>query len=251
LKIVKISKKNIVFDTGPIINFASSGILPKLTALRAHYSGDFLITNSVEKELIDRPLATKKFRLEAFQVLKEIRQGTLKNFDDESIDRMARELLDIANSTFKAKGHWIRIVSFAEMSVLASAIELGSELVVIDERTTRLLVEDIDSVASRLEHKLHTKVIIDDQKKKLFSQMTNGIKVIRSIELAVLAFDYGLFDEYLISGKELEKAGISHHKFKDPKNSILESILWAMKLNGCSVNNQEIARIIKLYKKKS
>ena len=248
---VKISRKNIVFDTGPIINFASSGILPKLTGLKKHYSGDFLITNSVEKELIDRPLATKKFRLEAFQVLKEIRKGTLKDFDDESIDRMSRELLDVANSTFKAKGHWIRIVSFAEMSVLASAIELGSELVVIDERTTRLLVEDIDSLAAILERKLHTKVSVDEQKKKLFSNMTRGIKVIRSVELAVLAYDYGLFDEYTLDGNDLESAGISHHKFENPKLAVLESLLWAIKLNGCSVTTQELARIIKVHKKQS
>ncbi len=241
-------KKNIVFDTGPIINFAITGLLPKLTDFKKLYSGDFIITSSVERELIDRPLSSKKFRLEALQVLKEIQQGTFKVFNDKAVSNLTKEILDLANTSFKAKGNWIRIVSFAEISVLSTAIHLQSEAVVIDERTTRLLVEDPLKIKSILQKKLHTNVSYDKQKISVLKEMLKDLKVLRSVDLAVIMFEKNIFDEYIISGKKLNNSGLYHHEFEHPKLLILESLLWALKLNGCSVQNKEINEIIKLEK---
>ena len=95
---------------------------------------------------MDRPLATKKFRLEALQVLHQIQGGKFKLYHTLKTESLTKEILGIANSTYKAKNNWIRIVSHAEVSVLATAIELGSSAVVIDERTIRLLIEDPEKI---------------------------------------------------------------------------------------------------------
>ena len=243
------NKKNIVFDTGPIINFAITGLLPKLTELKKHYKGDFIITSSVEKELIDRPLSSKKFRLEALQVLKEIQSGTFKVFNDKAVSTLTKEILDLANTCFKAKGNWIRIVSYAEISVLALAIHLNSEAVIIDERTTRLLVEDPYKIKTILQKKLHTNVFIDKNKIEMLKELLKNIKVLRSVDLAVVMFEKNIFDEYIISGRKLNNFGLYHHNFEHPKFLILESVLWALKLNGCSITNKEITEILNLEKK--
>ncbi len=245
---MKFNSRNIVFDTGPIINFAITGLLPKLTELKKKYNGDFIITSSVERELIDRPLSSKKFRLEALQVLKEIQSGSFKVFNDKAVSNLTKELLDLSNSCFKAKGNWIRIVSYAEISVLATAIHLESESVVIDERTTRLLVEDPLKIKSILQKKLHVNVEVDKDKIRMLRELLKDLKVLRSVDLAVIMFEKGIFDEYIISGRKLNSSGLYHYNFTHPKLLILESLLWALKLNGCSVQNREISEILKLEK---
>ena len=69
-------KKYIIFDSGPIINFAMNGILPLLKKLKEEFSGEFLITKEVKQEIIDTPLNIKKYELEALQI-KELFLGNI------------------------------------------------------------------------------------------------------------------------------------------------------------------------------
>jgi hypothetical protein len=247
---MELSRRTIIFDTGPIITFAITALLSKIVKLKDFYQGDFILPTSVERELVDRPLATKKFRLEALQVLHYIQGGTFKVYNTEKTNTLTKEILGIANSTFKAKGNWIRIVSHAEVSVFACAIELGSSTVVIDERTMRLLIEEPNKIREILEKKLHTKVEADEQKINLIKEMSKGIEVIRSAELAMISYELGLLDDYLINSSELHKSGITHHKVKDSETLLLEAVLWALKLNGCSISTKEIEQAVKETKKK-
>ncbi|MFT4309366.1 MAG: hypothetical protein ACMXYL_02685 [Candidatus Woesearchaeota archaeon] len=243
---LEISKDTLIFDTGPIITFAITSILPNIMGLKEYYNGDFIIPKSVEKELIDRPLATKKFRLEALQVLHQIQGGAFKVYDSRRVQKLTREIMGIANSTFKAKGNWIRIVSHAEVSVLASAIELHSNTIVVDERTMRLLVEEPCKVGVILEKKLHTPVDVNKKNIRILEDMTRNINVIRSSELALVAYEKGLLDDYIINSKELVKSGITHHKVERPEKLLAEALLWAIKLNGCSISKREILEAVKI-----
>jgi hypothetical protein len=213
--------------------------------IKQFFEGDFIIPSSVERELIDRPLATKKFRLEALQVLHQIQGGNFKVYHTAKTESLTKELLGIANSTFRAKNNWIRIVSHAEVAVLATAIELGSSAVVIDERTMRLLIEEPEKIREILEKKLHTRVEAEPQKMRLIKEMTRGVQVIRSSELALVAYEHGLLDDYIINAEELNKSGITHHKIKDPHVLLVEALLWALKLNGCSISTKEIEQAVK------
>ena len=60
--------KSIVFDTGSIISLVTTNLLWTLKRLKKRYKGDFLIPGSVKSELIDRPLKSKKFRLEGIVI---------------------------------------------------------------------------------------------------------------------------------------------------------------------------------------
>jgi hypothetical protein len=64
------------------------------------------------------------------------------------------------------------------------------------------------------------------------------LKLIRSIELVTVAFEMGLLNQYLV-------------KIPNARRELLDSLLWAVKLNGCSVTDAEIKDILREVLRKS
>ncbi len=235
--------KSLVFDTGPIISMTMNNLLWLLEPLKTNFNGEFYITEAVKRELVDRPLQTKKFKFEALQVLKYISKDTLKIASSNDIEKKAYHLLHLANNSFRAKGHYIKVVHYGEIEALAAAIILGSSALVTDERTIRHLVEKPDQEFERLQKKLHTQIEINNDNFNQFKKEVAGLKVIRSVELVTIAYEIGLLDLYTT---EKEKKILP-----DLKKTLLESVLWGVKLQGCAVSTEEIDDIIKLETKKS
>ena len=84
----------------------------------------------------------------------------------------------------------------------------------------RMLVEKPENLKKLLQRKLHTIVTI---KKENFAPF-KGFKIIRSAELVYVAYKKGLV------------------KLKNGK-TVLDALLWAVKLNGCSISGEEINEI--------
>ncbi|MBI4440349.1 hypothetical protein HY638_05235 [Candidatus Woesearchaeota archaeon] len=224
---------SIIFDAGPIITLTTNNLLWLLAELKKSYRGDFIITSSVHHELIDRPLSSKKFKFEALQVMKCVEDGILKVVDDSDIRQETVRLLDIANRIFTAHGNYLRIVHYAEISSIAAAIKLNSGVFALDERTTRLLIENPSALKSILEDHLHTKIKVDEKNLEEFSKAVKGIRAIRSVELITVAFEKGILDKFLPPPP-------------NQKRVLLESVLWGAKLNGCAVSSREIDRILEM-----
>ena len=223
----------IIFDAGPIISLTTNNLLWILERLKKRYNGKFYITQQVKKELVDVPLETKKFKFEALQVLALIGQGILEIVITPQINNLTNTLIEKLNTCFKAHAHWINIVHFGEMSVLSSALCLNSNSVVIDERTTRLVIENPERLISILRDTLHTDIYINEKNLNEVTSMVSKIKPIRSVELVTIAYELGILDEYLVD-------------IKNPKATLLESVLWGVKLNGCAVSKQEIKEILRI-----
>ena len=225
--------KSIVFDSGPIISITMNHILGTLKLIKNYYPGKFIITESVKNELVDRPLNIKNFMFEALQTLRCINQGVIEVAHDDKIHKLGLRLETLANNIFKARGSWIRIVHIAEMETVAAALLYNSEAIVIDERTTRLMIEKPQELHKILEHKLHTKIFINHKNLNEFLKLAKGIKVIRSIELILIAYEKGLFDKYIPD-------------MPNPKKLLLDAMLWGIKLDGCSVSRKEIEKAVNL-----
>jgi predicted nucleic acid-binding protein len=227
--------KSIVFDAGPIISLTTNNLLWILEKLKDRYNGDFIIPRDVQFELVQRPIETKRFKLEALQVNSEIRKGTLKVVENADIDRMKSEILHLANSCFLARGYSIKLVHDGEVAALAAALFYDAEAVVIDERTMRDIIENPDGLARHMSDKLHTKVSIDRERLDELLSRIGKIKVIRSIELAIVGYELGWFDEFLTQDR-------------DAKKTLIEAILWGIKVRGASISQDEIDRIVRLEK---
>ncbi len=235
--------KSLIFDTGPIISLTTNNLLWILRPLREKFGGSFMIPEAVKFEVIDNPLSSKRFKIEAIQVLHELYSGTFDLVKSEKIRYLSHQLMEIANRTFKAYDSYINIVHLGEMDVLAAAKILNSEAVVIDERTTRMLIEEPDAIAKRLQSKLHTHIIINQNNLKQLKRELSSLHVIRSVELASLAYEFHILD-HLIVPSEL-------NSYKDLRSNLLDGILWGLKLNGCAVSEDEIEQLAKVELTKS
>lgn len=218
----------LIFDAGPIITLSLNSLLWVLPELKRIYGGDFLIPAAVRKELVDRPLKTHKYKLEALQVIDLIRDGTLTVAHEST---GTPQLLSEINAIYRGHRHAINVVHEGEVDAIALCLEKKADGIVIDERNTRYLLETPNRLKRRLEKKLHTRIDVDKRKLTALQTRLSGIHVMRTIELLVVAFEHGLLDRYLAD-------------IPDARSVLLEGLLWGAKLNGCATNEKEIAYLM-------
>jgi predicted nucleic acid-binding protein len=225
--------KSIIFDTGPIISLTLTHLMWTLDFLKKQYKGEFIIPLEVKKELIDRPIETKKFKFEALHTLRYIKKGTITVYENNDFEDEKQNIMFLANNCFYAKGNNINIIHGGEAEVIALALKLNPDAIVIDERTTRDLIENPWRVKEHLSNKLHTRISVDQKNFDKLRKMVSHLKVIRSIEIVIADFEMGILDRYL---PDCEHA----------KENLLESIFWGLKLNGCAVLEESIQKLIHL-----
>jgi len=223
--------KAIIFDSSTLINFALNGLLTEFRELRKLFDGKFLITREIVAEVVDKPLKIKRFELEALKIKELIMDKVLElpsslNVDENKISKMTTEIMNLANNTFIGKGNAIHLIDIGESSCLVLSKLLDEKgiknVLSVDERTTRLLGEKPDNLKSLLEKRLHTDIEVKEENLKSFS----NFKFIRSTELMYLAYKKGIV------------------KLKN--NNVLDALLYALKLNGCSISDEEISDMERL-----
>ena len=193
--------------------------------------------DSVKYELIDRPIKSKKFKLEALVIQDYLFEGVFKLVKDKEISTNSNYLLKLANNIYWSKNKPIKIIQKAEMEALALVIHNKSDALVVDERTLRLLIENPKNLAKLLSRRLHTNIKINEKTLNEFRKKIGYINVLRSTELAVVAYDLGALDRFITSNNKI------HVEFK---KTLLEGVLWGLKLRGCAISSDEIKEIIKI-----
>jgi len=231
------SEKALFFDTGPIITLIISRLGWIIPKLKEQFGGHFYITPAVKYELTTRPLNIHRFEFEAIQVLKMIREGIFEVYENVPQSKVS-QLKSLANSTFKIGKKNMDVIQAGELEAVASALQMGAEGVVMDERTLRLFIENGGGMEELLEHRFHQDVKVNTDKMHRFVEQLQGIKIIRSIELVTVAYKMGLFEDYIPPGK-------------GGKNLFLDSVLWETKHNGCAVTEGEITELKKLLMESS
>lgn len=217
--------KALIFDAGTLINFSMNSLLPLLANLKQIFNGKFLITEEVRYETIKRPLNIKKFKLGALRINELLRDKVIGlpsslGIKDFEIQERARQLLRVSNRTFIAENSYLHLIDKGEAACLVLSEILTKKgvknLIVIDERTTRMLCENPENLQKLLETKLHTTIRARKENFPIFKKF----KIIRSTELAYIAYKNGLV------------------KLKN--GNILDALLYAIKFKGCSVSRNEI-----------
>ena len=223
--------KAIIFDSGTLISLSMNGLLPELKKLKDNFQGYFVIPKEVKYEIIDHPIKTKRFELEAIKIQALLDEGYLVmpkdlGIEAKKITSSMFKFMDLANTMFLVNGQKIKLIQTGESACLAlSKIleERGVEHVLaIDERTTRMLVEKPENLKKLLEKKTHTKVKLKKSNFKSFE----GFKIIRSTELIYVAYKKGLI------------------RWKN--KNLLDGLLYALKFKGCAISEDEIQEIKKM-----
>ena len=142
-----------------------------------------------------------------------------------------KNLMKLVNSIFSSKGKDISILQKGEVEALALVLKSNASAYVVDERTMRLIIEEPLSLKHLLERKLSSNVSVNENKLKQFQKMVGDVKVIRSTELMLVAYEKGVFNKYV--------KGVGKKEF-------IDALLWALRLRGAAISTDEINKLVKL-----
>ncbi len=207
-----------------------NGFEELLEELQKIFKGKFIITHSVKHETIDKPLQIKQYGLSALKVKQLLDNKTLELPESIGIShnetmKKTQNILKKANGIFTVKDEFIHIIDEGEASCLALSLlakERGMEnVVVIDERTTRMLGEMPENLKKLFEKKFHTNIKMSKD-----SIGIKNVKFIRSSELLYIAWKRKLIN------------------LKD--GNVLDALLYATKFKGASISHEEIEEIKRL-----
>lgn len=221
-------QKAIVFDSGSLISLSMAGLFDELVGLKKIFKGKFLITKEIKGEIIDKPMNIKKFELEAIRLKELLDSGILEmpsslKIDEEEITKKTYEILQMANATFHGRDRDIHLIDLGESSALALSKMLSdmgiSNVLAVDERTTRMLCEKPENLRKLMEGKLHTSITAKTENYDYFK----NFRFIRSTELMYVAHKKGIIES------------------NDAK--ILDALLYALKFKGAAISDEEISEI--------
>ena len=221
--------KAIIFDAGTLISLSMNGLIDELRKLKKIFNGNFLITSQVKAEIIDNPLKIKQFELEALRTRKSLEDGILElaeslGFNNSAIQSESEKIMNTSNSLFQSSRGEVKIMHLGEASCIALSKMLNEKkiknLIAIDERTTRMLIEKPENLKDLLSRKLHTNIRSLKSNFEYFKEFS----VIRSVELVYVLWKKGLME------------------LNDGIN-VLDALLYALKFKGCSVSSDEIEEI--------
>jgi len=217
----------ILFDSSALISMGMTCSFDLLKNLRKDYGRKFLIPASIKKEIVDNALNTRRFKYQGYRLKQLIDSKVLEVIDETAYQTDIQRLSSLANSTFSANGKNIEIIHSGELALLVIAHK-GSEddAVVVDERTTRLLVETPEQIQRLLESKLHTTVSVDQAKLASLKKEMTSVAILRSVDLALAAHLKGYLED------------------KD----MLDGLLWALKFAGCAISGKEIKEYLQEVK---
>ena len=218
----KLSGQSIVCDSSSLISLTDSCFVHVIYFLKKKYSGRFIIPPSVEKECVEQPMHIRNYALHAIRLKRAIAENMIDVVEAKP-EKAAEEIKFIANNIFHADGTPLRLLHAGEADVLSLALELDVDNILMDERTTRMLVEDPEALRQHLEHELGKQIGINDESLSAFSRATKRLRFFRSTELILLAYEKGYFADY----GELEREAV-------------EASLYKLKYSGCAIGFEEI-----------
>lgn len=219
---------SIVCDSSALISLADSCFLSLLGELRQMMRGDFIISETVKYEIIDHPLRTKSHTLPAIRLKLAVNDRVLRVVGVPGLEKETDDILWLANNLLFMNGKPLAMLQRGEAETLALARELGLKNVLIDERTTRTLVEDAEDMRRHLSQELHTKVELNHEYHERFLRLTERMNFFRSSELLVVAYERGLF-----------------RRFGQMERQAIEAALYGLKFAGCSISFEEIDEYVR------
>lgn len=216
--------RDIICDSGALISLTSGCLDNLLYFFAENYHVRFVIPPSVEYETVTRPLESnlRKYLFSAVRIKDAINDGIIVKVDAQLADK-TRKLMNAANNMFYLKGKPFRLIQTGESEMLVLAKELGIEYILIDERTTRMLIEAPLKLKEHLEHEFAVTVMVNKTNLKYLTPEISSLRAIRSSELVMLAYEKGYF-----------------RNFQKLKKEALEAALYKMKYSGCSISFDEI-----------
>ena len=213
----------IVCDSSTLISLSDTCNIECLYFLRNNSSASFLIPPSVYNEIITCPLHIPRFEFSAVRLRKALEDGAFHQVTAPQIEQATREIMSAANKCFRLNGKPLSLLHEGEAQCLAAYNAAGAAALAIDEKTTRLLIEDPFKLLQALKEEYRGHLSVDESALATFTEKTRGMTIIRSAEIIAVAAQKGFFQEY-----------------KAFENQAFHSALNALRRAGCSMTQNEL-----------
>jgi hypothetical protein len=216
----------IVCDSSSLISLSTTGLLGCLIALKKDI-GKIYITPEVLRECIERPIQIPAYALSAVRLKRALNEKILHILSPSK--EKTYEILTYFNSVLiERKGKKpIHLIHAGEAEIIAAAVENEIDYLLIDERTTRAVVEDIEGLREHLSEELGVPLEINGHAYEKIAEISNGMNFIRSTEIIALSYEKSYFK-----------------KFKDLEKEAFKAALYATKFAGCAIGFDEIDEIL-------
>lgn len=208
-----------VADAGPLISLSNTCLLWVLQKLPF----EVLLPPRVVNEVARFPRGTKQYRLSALRISEYISSGVLREVElGREGEEIARRVQQTANSVYTVRHRPLRIIQRGEAEAVALAT-LTDRVMLVDERTIRMLLEDPFELRNVLQRRVGGHVQIDRELAEELQEMVGDVLMLRSADVVAYAYEEGIL------GKGVE---------------YVEAALYALKFAGCSVSEREIREYV-------
>ncbi|MCC7552583.1 hypothetical protein KO317_02870 [Candidatus Micrarchaeota archaeon] len=216
----------IICDASSLISLTDSGFLWVLYNFKKRNNIFFMVPQKVKYECITRPLGIKKYAMHAIR-LQDAVNDEIINVADLNVEKEGIEVMEIANNIFFSKGKPIHLVDAGEAEMIALTKKLGIENLLIDERNTRMLIENPEDLKKQQERELKVSITYNKKNLEIFKNIVKNLFVFRSSEVLGIAYEKGMFN-----------------KFQGIEKQALEAGLNSLKFNGCSISFEEVGKLM-------
>ncbi|MFP3950321.1 MAG: hypothetical protein ACLFUZ_04510 [Candidatus Micrarchaeia archaeon] len=222
----------ILCDASSLISLTGSCLDSVIDFFHDKFRVKFVVPKSVEYEAVTHPLSlkTKIYCFSALRIQNLINKRAI-DVVPEGKDDKTKELMKQGNHIYHAAGKSLRLLHKGETEMLVLSRELNIPYILMDERTTRFLIESPITLKKHLEDEFNTHVMVNKKSMMSFSDCVKGINVIRSTELVYTAYENGFFSRF--GAKESEAA---------------EAALYRLKYAGCAVSFADLKKYSKMIK---
>jgi len=213
----------VVCDSSALISLSDTCNIECLYFLQHNSSASFLIPPSVHREIITAPLHIPRFEFSAVRLKKVLDDGVFTEVTSPQIEQKTREIMDAANNCIQVDGKSLSLLHDGEAQCLAVYEVAGASALAIDEKTTRLLIEDPQKLLRALKEEYAGKLVVNEPALQRFADKTKGIRIIRSAEIVAAAAEKGFFKQY-----------------RGLENQAFHAALQALRRAGCSMTENEL-----------
>ena len=132
---------DIICDSGALISLTASSLDNILYFFAHKYNVRFIIPPSVEFESIEHPIQSslRQYLFSAMRIKRAMNDCVISKVDAE-ITEQAKRLMQAANNLFYVRGKALHLIDMGEAEVISLGKAIGVEYILLDERTTRLLI---------------------------------------------------------------------------------------------------------------
>jgi len=182
------------------------------------------VTPKVHEEIASKPAKSKRFALESMRISKLLDAGYLRVCEVDG--HLRDQILGASNRVYGIGGKKMKIIHAAEAEALALASSEGAQAVLIDERITRMLVENPDGLRQLLSARNKAEVRMGSHHLRELGRLLSDVPIIRSADIVAIAYEKGILSKM--------------HSVED--KSVLEAALSALKFSGCAISWDEIGQ---------